>query len=406
MVICTILYMKRKQAISIYHQLYNLKYPLIEQDLCQYCGASTDLSLDHIPAITTAHLYVRNLKVEFILVKSCMECNQLLSNKLLPTFNSRFFQVKDDLIKKNRKNLINQFRNGMNFNASYLENADRDFFRLIDRIGFGLINFNELCDEAINILKTKIDAYDASLANIIASRFSGLVYHEEEDYGSGTAVSYNTLLQFIKFFKVTDNIDFEYVVKDNSNVARLYGIPEKPVVHFRKSWSEIINSAKLVQIELDFTDHESICNIDEFVEVLSDYKIGNKEEYNKWFQKNRNGLAFSLMMPEFPEKVFNKGWEYFSFMQSSNVSMYAEDDSFNFKLNERLSLLDDLLIDRVRNNQAIIPASTMRVFIEAGSFDEHSYHEFVDNISGHELRVHLPDNPEKHYKNWFDYFDY
>ncbi|WP_412496069.1 hypothetical protein [Vibrio cyclitrophicus] len=79
--------MNRKQAHAIYHQLYTKKYPVMEAEVCQYCGTDVDLSIDHVPALTTAQLYATRRDVDLILVVSCMECNQLLTNDLLPLFN-------------------------------------------------------------------------------------------------------------------------------------------------------------------------------------------------------------------------------------------------------------------------------------------------------------------------------
>jgi len=105
----------RKQSMAIYNQLYDKSYPVYEGEVCQYCGRDIDLSLDHVPAITTAHLYARNPDVKFILVWSCMECNQFLSNKLLPLFRERFFRIKEMLLKRYKTDILNEFRNGIDW---------------------------------------------------------------------------------------------------------------------------------------------------------------------------------------------------------------------------------------------------------------------------------------------------
>ncbi|MEF1338511.1 hypothetical protein REH81_17275, partial [Vibrio rotiferianus] len=124
--------MNRKQAHAIYHQLYTKKYPVIEAEICQYCGTDLDLSIDHVPAITTAQLYSTRRDIDFILVVSCMECNLLLTNDLLPLFNDRFFTLKERLLIRYKKELLNEFRNGLNWDAAYLEEADRKFINMLD----------------------------------------------------------------------------------------------------------------------------------------------------------------------------------------------------------------------------------------------------------------------------------
>ncbi|WP_048618106.1 hypothetical protein, partial [Vibrio coralliirubri] len=103
-------------------------------------------------ALTTAQLYATRRDVDLILVVSCIECNQLLTNDLLPLFNDRFFTLKERLLVTYKKDLLNEFRNGLNWDAVYLEEADRKFTHMLDRIGFGLVRFEDLNEEAQGIL--------------------------------------------------------------------------------------------------------------------------------------------------------------------------------------------------------------------------------------------------------------
>ena len=102
--------MSRKTNLAIYNHLYHKKSPLLEDNVCQYCGTKRDLTIEHIPPISTAHLFVRNNKIKFWKIIACRECNLLISDQLIPTFADRFFQIKDLLIKKYEKHILREFR--------------------------------------------------------------------------------------------------------------------------------------------------------------------------------------------------------------------------------------------------------------------------------------------------------
>ncbi|USR78201.1 hypothetical protein NGM67_10620 [Photobacterium damselae] len=307
--------MNRKQALQIFGHLYKKAYPMIKEERCQYCGYGINLSDDHIPAITTAHLYVRNPQAKFLLIKCCQSCNSSLSNRLIPTFEERFFFIKDNLLIKNKKKLKNEYRTSINSSADYFEQCDIDFNIMLDRIAFGLLKFSELSNEAQKVLEIEIESYGENLGTVIASRFSGLFYEgEERDYGSGTEATYRIFLQFINYFNITDKESFEFQYKEYHDTFLDYGIPEKPIEHFLHSWGQIVKESKYVKMEIDFSEllKDYFCSLEEFLEFASDYDIYNQDSYNLWYERNINGLVYSLMLPEKPTEIFSVDWSEIS----------------------------------------------------------------------------------------------
>ncbi|CAM4460752.1 hypothetical protein [Shewanella livingstonensis] len=138
--------MDRKQSMAVYNSLYKKEYPLIQDEVCQCCGITSDLQIDHCPAITTAHLYVRNNNIPFIKILLCGECNRIASNRLLPRFTERFFTIKEKLLERYAKDLVNEFRDGIDYSDNYLIEADKKFELMLNRIGFGLLRGNRLAN--------------------------------------------------------------------------------------------------------------------------------------------------------------------------------------------------------------------------------------------------------------------
>lgn len=303
--------MKRKQSLATYGHLYEKTYPIIEKEMCQYCGYSVGLSSDHVPAITTAQLYVRNPKIKFQLITSCQDCNSRLGAKLLPTFEDRFFYNKEDLLIKNKKKLKVEFRTLLDNSIEYLDSCDQKFNLMLDRIGFGLVKFTELSDDAQKVLEIKIESYGEELGTLIASRFSGLFYQGHEvDYGSGSESTYKIFLQFVNYFNVNDKESFDQCYFEYSELFIKYDIPKSPVKHFLHSWGEIIKDSKFIKIEINFSEElkEYFCTFDEFIEFIIDYKVDDLSTYKTWFDRNCSGLVLSLLLPEKPLEIYSKTW--------------------------------------------------------------------------------------------------
>jgi hypothetical protein len=145
--------MDRKQSMAVYNSLYTKEYPLIEDEVCQCCGVTSDLQIDHCPAITTAHLYVSNNDIPFIKILLCGECNRIASNRLLPRFTERFFTIKEKLLERHVKDLVNEFRTEMDYSEESLLKADKQFQQMLDRVGFGLLRVDLLSQEHQRILQ-------------------------------------------------------------------------------------------------------------------------------------------------------------------------------------------------------------------------------------------------------------
>lgn len=248
--------MNRKQAHAIYHQIYTKKYPVLEAEVCQYCGTDVDLSIDHVPALTTAQLYATRKDIDLILVVSCMECNQLLTNDLLPLFNDRFFTLKERLLRRYKKDLINEFRNGFNWDPEYLVEADQKFNNMLDRIGFGLVRFDELNEEAQSILALEVDCYEATLGQLIANRTGGgLLAHDNiksedtEDDHIEEKCSYSKFLQIINYQNIQSLLQYESWLEGHYENLKKYLLPDKPTVFYKKDWSRYLEGVTRAQCE-------------------------------------------------------------------------------------------------------------------------------------------------------------
>lgn len=81
----------RNTLLAKYAALYR-PAPNCAEGVCAYCGLPAD-SKDHVPSLSfvaemgTMHCF--DNKIPLVLVPSCRECNSILGNKLLPTFEER-----------------------------------------------------------------------------------------------------------------------------------------------------------------------------------------------------------------------------------------------------------------------------------------------------------------------------
>lgn len=310
--------MERKQSHAIYHQLYSKCYPVMDAEVCQYCGTDIDLSVDHVPALTTAQLYASRKDIDFILIVSCMECNQLLSNDLLPLFNDRFFTLKERLLKRYKKDLLNEFRNGFNWSEEYLREADTKFNRMLDRIGFGMVRFSDLNEEAQATLALKIDTYDETIGNLVAYRSGGGLLSEDNNCDDTNIVgevleeqcSFAKFLQIVSFQKLTTQGVYEQWLSVNQEFKTRYLLPDDAVKHYQISWSDLWKEAEQLQVESmpPTLELENYCSYEEFLEVMIERELRSCHLYQKWFNENLWGAVIALDMPEAPEYIYHKNW--------------------------------------------------------------------------------------------------
>lgn len=404
--------MNRKQAHAIYHQLYTKKYPVMETEVCQYCGTDVDLSIDHVPALTTAQLYATRRDIDFILVVSCMECNQLLTNDLLPLFNDRFFTLKERLLVRHKKELLNEFRNGLNWDAVYLEEADRKFTHMLDRIGFGLVRFEDLNEEAQGILALQVDCYNETLGQLIANRSGGglLAYDNiKPDENEGEALeercSYAKFLQIIKFRNIQSQIKYEVWIDENFESLKDYLLPEVPSAFYKKDWSYIWKEADelIVDHMPEPMDERDYCSLDEFIEVLAQRSIDSQRDYMEWFDENLWGAVMALDMPEAPEHIYGLTWKEILKLSKKIESEQVEnfEDEYPEDIVAKLDIFESLLTPTELDLNKIIHKGRFLKFLKKTEFSTYeSYCDFLDIIKGDGLAIHFPTNPIKDYDDW------
>lgn len=404
--------MNRKQAHAIYHQLYTKKYPVIEAEICQYCGTDLDLSIDHVPAITTAQLYSTRRDIDFILVVSCMECNLLLTNDLLPLFNDRFFTLKERLLIRYKKELLNEFRNGLNWDAAYLEEADRKFINMLDRIGFGLVRFEELNEEALEILALKVDCYEETLGQLIANRTGGgLLAHdnikpeESEDESLEERCSYAKFLQIVKFLNIQTQVKYEVWLDENFEDLKAYLLPEIPSAFYKKDWSEIWKEAEELIVDQmpEPMGERDYCSLDEFIEVLVERSIESQRDYVEWFDENLWGAVISLDMPEAPEYIYGLTWKELLKLAQAAESDFEEkiEDEYPLDVVSKLDVFESLLSPNELEFDKIMHRGRFVRFLEQAELSTYeSYREFLDLVKQDSLAVHFPANPIEEYTDW------
>ncbi|GGY95089.1 hypothetical protein [Shewanella fodinae] len=335
--------MSRKQAMKQYNQLYKRSWPVSDELICQCCGNSTNLEWDHCPAITTAHLFINNKKIKFILVLLCKECNLLLSNLLIPDFPSRFYYVKDELIKKYEKNLINE--RGENVSDFIDSEFDCSAFScLLGRISFGLLRFDQLSDNSQIILE-KITVSGITVMEHLINSSNGKLIHE-------------------------------------SNL-----IEEDEVYHDEDGDLPNLNKEE-VPFELVTFLEGNRFSLNGFKLFLHDNYIYTQSGYNRFYDEN---VIWHDYLPVHPEKFFNCDWNIFLdvFLISDKGSEFSLNIlekyiTYDFvERREKLSLFDleDLLND--------LKIST-----------KEEYNELIFALGGRDIIAGIPDEPENFYEDW------
>lgn len=233
--------MNRKQSLAMYNHRYVRIAPSGMTDCCQYCGSIYALTDDHIPAITTAQLFANNPNIKFMLVDACMECNLLLSDKLLPHFSDRFFDVKDTLLNRYKILIKNEFRTGFEKTSEDFDICDIEFYQMLDRIGFGLVKFQDLTDQDFLLYEFPDEE---RLVDKIADRSGGALLTSDYDV-----------------------------------------IPDE-------------------QEQEEDSDSDNYCSLGEFKEELSERDIYTLDEYKAW-NKAHPSTVFNLGLPNYPNTFYN-----------------------------------------------------------------------------------------------------
>jgi len=404
--------MDRKQAHAIYHQLYTKKYPVIEADICQYCGTDVDLSVDHVPALTTAQLYSTRKDIDFILVVSCMECNSILSNDLLPLFNDRFFTVKERLLRRYKKDLIHEFRNGFNWDPVYLAEADQKFNNMLDRIGFGLVRFDELDEESQSILALEVDCYEETLGQLIANRTGGgllahdnIKHEDTEDDHIEEKCSYSKFLQVVNFQNIQSLLQYESWLEEHYENLKNYLLPDKPTVFYKKDWSDIWRESQELSVNQmpDSMDERDYCSFSEFIEVCVEREIESQKDYVEWFDENLWGAVISLDMPEAPQHIYGVTWK--EILERAKYSETKDEEEFDEEYPEdivsKLDIFESLLSTNELEKDLIMLKGRFVKFLneaELGTYE--AYLEFLDAVKDDGLAIHFPKDPIKDYDDW------
>lgn len=334
--------MKRKQAMQIYGHLYKKNYPVMKDEVCQCCGVSTDLEWDHCPAITTAQLFARNDNIRFILVLLCKECNQSLSDKLLPDFPSRFYFCKEALLERYKGDLVSECRDNMTNTLESLKLADAKFTRLLDRIGFGLVKIDQLSDKHLAILNLEtvsgykiIDHLSERPGHGLLSESNLEEDNEDEPQTQDDADAqdeanrsgipsgkkkpkFESLAAFKVFLRnelIYTKNGYETFLKEQRALAEQLQLPSEPTQYFNCDWQELTSDVVIVsesgnEYSLDTIEQYvtsdmvgvKIIGKRNLVKLLDDLEIYTGDEYRDlWNALSVHTVDVVDCLPEEPE---------------------------------------------------------------------------------------------------------
>ncbi len=348
--------MKRKQSMATYGHLYKLSYPVMEADVCQYCGNQNCLEWDHCPAITTAQLFVRSENIGFIKVLSCKECNLILSDKLIPDFPSRFYFVKEELLTRYKSDLINECRSSIYTNSETFKTFEEKFKALLYRIGFGLIKIEELSDKHIEILNLKTMSGITIIEHLSEIPGCGLLHisniTEEDQEQQDTCIS--------------DQDD------DNKHQQENNYAPQNTQV----------NNTQLSQ-GIDFNQR-----LDEFKIFLRKQRIYTKYGYSNLLQKSPATQHFI----DHPDYFFGCNWKELT----SNVCVASKNGkTYNLDIIEKVITTDMI------NNEMIIDMYDLEdILYEFTISTRDEYQQFLNTLEEFDFRICFPTSPEVTYEEW------
>lgn len=348
--------MKRKQSMTTYGHLYKKTYPVMEADVCQYCGNQSSLEWDHCPAITTAQLFVRSENISFIKTLSCKECNLILSDKLIPDFPSRFYFVKEELLTRYKNDLINECRCSIKTNEETIITFEERFKALLYRIGFGLIKIEELSDKHIEILNLK------TISGI------AIIEHLSEISGCGS-------LHISNLTETNQEQQDSYIDDQNNGNEPQKNNNDDPQ-------STQANNSQLPQ-GLDFNQR-----LDEFKIFLRKQRIYTKYGYSTLLQTS---LAKNHLI-DHPDCSFGCNWEELT----SNVYVTTENGkSYNLDTIEKIITTDMI------NNETMIDMYDLEDILHEltiSTYDE--YQQLLNTLEYFDFKICLPTNPEATYDEW------
>lgn len=376
--------MKRKQAMQIYGHLYKKNYPVMKDEVCQCCGVSTDLEWDHCPAITTAQLFARNDNIRFILVLLCKECNQSLSDKLVPDFPSRFYFCKEALLERYKGDLVSECRNNMTNTLESLKLADAKFTRLLDRIGFGLVKIDQLSDKHLAILNLETVSGFKIIEHLSERPGHGLLSEsnldeDNEDDQDDQEVEDSVEDEDEDEEEYEDDEDDEddeeeYEEKPKSKVVR-QAVSKRPAEFYKKK-----------QPWMDVTTLEG------FKVFLRNEWIYTKNGYAK-FLSEKPKIAERMNLPNHPSLYFNCSWDALT----SNVNIVTESGE-----QYSLDIIETYITSNMIGARLIGKSDLVELLDKLDIISMDEYLELWHALKAHSVDVIkcLPGEPESTYGDW------
>lgn len=199
-------------------------------------------------------------------------------------------------------------------------------------------------------------------------------------------------------------------------------MPEAPEHIYGVTWKEILEQARLSETEgeeefddgypediiskLDIfesllssseLEKDLIMNKGKFVKFLNETDLGTYEAYLEFLNTVKDdGLA--IHFPKDPIKDYDD-WQLKAFydnMPKSNISDFSSD-----YIEACLENLSSLVTRKLSSSNALLPELSFVSFLLMCKLrNDKEYADFYASINGHELQIHIPQNPSKAYRHW------